>query len=34
MTQKINVNLDKLRSIAEIIEERILVNIWWKEEFC
>ena len=27
MTQKININLDKLRSIVEVIDEGILVNI-------
>ena len=31
---KININLDKLRNIVEVIEEGILVNICWKEEFC
>ena len=28
---KININLDKLRRIVEVIEEGILVNIWWKK---
>ena len=31
---KININLDKLRSIVEVIDEGILVNICLKEEFC
>ena len=31
---KINIYPDKLRSIVEVIEEGILFNIWWKEEFC
>ena len=31
---KIDFNLDKLRSIVEVIEKGILVNIWWKEVFC
>ena len=31
MTQKININLDKLRSIVEVIEEGILVKIYGKK---
>ena len=31
---KININPEKLRSIVKVIEEGLLVNISWKEEFC
>ena len=31
---KIDMNLDILRNIVEVIEEGILVKIWWKKELC